>query len=77
MSDFFYIRHKSLCCVDLLQSLYSGNVHRHHSCRTFKARLFRMGISMDDGHRKSFQALLVDIYFVIFYSLSAGSRLWT
>ena len=35
---------------------------------------------MDDGHCKSFQALLVDVYFVIFYLLSAGSRLfkrWT
>ena len=32
---------------------------------------------MDDGHRKLFQALLVDVYFVIFYSLSTGSRLWT
>ena len=31
---------------------------------------------MDDGHRKPFQALLVDVYFVIFYFLSAGSRLW-
>ena len=73
MSGFFYIRHKSLCCVDLLQPLYSRNVHRHHSCRTFRARLFRMGISVDDGHRKPFQALLVDIYFVIIYSLSASS----
>ena len=32
---------------------------------------------MDDGHRKPFQALLVDVYFVIFYLLLAGSRLWT
>ena len=32
---------------------------------------------MDDRHRKPFRALLVDIYYVIFYSLSAGSRLWT
>ena len=35
---------------------------------------------MDDGHRKPFQALLVDVYFVIFYLLSLDSRLfkrWT
>ena len=35
---------------------------------------------MDDRHRKPFQALLVDVYFVIFYLLSVGSRLfkqWT
>ena len=31
---------------------------------------------MDDGHRKPFQALLVDVYFVIFYLLSAGSQLF-
>ena len=31
---------------------------------------------MDDGHCKPFQALLVDVYFVIFYLLSAGSRLF-
>ena len=30
---------------------------------------------MDDGHRKPIQALLVDVYFVIFYLLSAGSQL--
>ena len=32
---------------------------------------------MDDGYCKLFWALLVDIYYVIFYSLSASSRLWT
>ena len=35
---------------------------------------------MDDGHRKPFQALLVDVYFVMFYLLLAGSQLfkqWT
>ena len=31
---------------------------------------------MDDGHRKPFQALLVDVYYVIIYLLSAGSRLF-
>ena len=31
---------------------------------------------MDDGHRKPFQALLVDVYFVIFYLLSTGSQLF-
>ena len=49
----------------------SENVHRHHSCTTFKACLFQIGIFIDDGHRKPFQALLVDVYFVIFYFLSA------
>ena len=32
---------------------------------------------MDDGHHKPILALLVDIYYVIFNSLLAGSRLWT
>ena len=32
---------------------------------------------MDDGHPKFFHALLVDIQYVIFYSLLVGSRLWT
>ena len=32
---------------------------------------------MDDRHPKLFCALLVDIQYVIFYSLLADSRLWT
>ena len=31
---------------------------------------------MDDGHPKPFCALLVDIQYVIFYSLLVGSQLW-
>ena len=32
---------------------------------------------MDDRHPKPFRALLMDIQYVIFYSLLIGSRLWT
>ena len=32
---------------------------------------------MDHEHPKPFRALLVDIQYVIFYSLLVGSRLWT
>ena len=63
----------SLYHVDFLQLHIFGNIRSHHSCKTLHAGFVRMGIFVDDGHPKPFCALLVDIQYVNFYSLLAGS----
>ena len=74
---FFYVHHRSVYSVHLLQPRIFENVRSYHLCRTLHVGLLRTRIFVDDGNPKPFCAMLVDIQYVIFYSLLVSSRLWT